>query len=116
MTGRRRHDRPAAPWARVRQGRTAVPGLSIGDATIRRIVAYGGTDGGGAKHSRPTGSLVGDAVDLHHGRVLGHRGLYVLDGARIPGSTGGCNPSMTIAGLAEHRMATVVRQDAGRVF
>jgi hypothetical protein len=28
-----------------------------------------------------------DAVD-RSGRVLGHQGLYVLDGARIPGSTG----------------------------
>ncbi|WP_416966101.1 GMC oxidoreductase, partial [Streptomyces sp. Agncl-13] len=57
----------------------------------------------------------GDAVDLT-GRVLGHKGLYVLDGARIPGSTGACNPSMTIAALAEHSMRTVVRQDVGRVF
>ncbi|MGX9888799.1 GMC oxidoreductase [Streptomyces sp. NPDC002276] len=57
----------------------------------------------------------GDAVDLT-GRVLGHQGLYVLDGARIPGSTGACNPSMTIAALAEHSMRTIVRQDLGRVF
>ena len=56
-----------------------------------------------------------DAADLT-GRVLGHKGLYVLDGARIPGSTGACNPSMTIAALAEHSMRTIVRQDLGRVF
>lgn len=61
------------------------------------------------------GVPMGDAVDLQ-GRVLGHRGLYVLDGARIPGSTGACNPSMTIAALAEHSMAAIVRQDVGRVF
>jgi cholesterol oxidase len=64
----------------------------------------------------PLGGVpMGDAVDLY-GRVLGHSGLYVLDGARIPGSTGACNPSMTIAALAEHSMATIVRQDLGRVF
>ncbi|MFD3590784.1 GMC oxidoreductase [Streptomyces sp. NPDC058683] len=61
------------------------------------------------------GAPIGEAVDLT-GRVLGHKGLYVLDGARIPGSTGACNPSMTIAALAEHSMRTIVRQDLGRVF
>lgn len=61
------------------------------------------------------GVPMGDAVDLN-GRVLGHRGLYVLDGARIPGSTGACNPSMTIAALAEHSMAAIIRDDLGRVF
>ncbi|MFD4509433.1 GMC oxidoreductase [Streptomyces sp. NPDC058457] len=61
------------------------------------------------------GVPMGEAVDLT-GRVLGHKGLYVLDGARIPGSTGACNPSMTIAALAEHSMQTIVRQDVGRVF
>lgn len=61
------------------------------------------------------GVPMGEAVDLY-GRVIGQRGLYVLDGARIPGSTGACNPSMTIAALAEHSMATIVRDDIGTVF
>lgn len=61
------------------------------------------------------GVPMGAALDMS-GRVRGHRGLYVLDGARIPGSTGAVNPSMTIAALAEHSMATIVRQDVGRVF
>ncbi|HEX2316803.1 MAG TPA: GMC oxidoreductase [Thermomonospora sp.] len=61
------------------------------------------------------GVPLGEAVD-RFGRVLGHRGLYVLDGARIPGSTGACNPSMTIAALAEHSMAAITRRDVGRVF
>ncbi|WP_433604601.1 GMC oxidoreductase [Prescottella agglutinans] len=50
------------------------------------------------------------------GRVHGHRGLYVLDDARIPGSTGACNPSTTIAALAEHSMDTLVIADVGTVF
>jgi cholesterol oxidase len=61
------------------------------------------------------GVPMGDAVDLY-GRVLGHRGLYVLDGSRIPGSTGACNPSMTIAALAEHSMTGIIIDDLGRVF
>ncbi|WP_018637003.1 GMC oxidoreductase [Parafrankia elaeagni] len=64
----------------------------------------------------PLGGVpMGSAVDLY-GRVADHRGLYVLDGSRIPGSTGACNPSMTIAALAEHSLATIVRQDVLRVF
>lgn len=61
------------------------------------------------------GVPMGSAVDTY-GRVLGQNGLYVLDGSRIPGSTGACNPSMTIAALAEHSMAAIVAQDIGRVF
>jgi cholesterol oxidase len=34
-----------------------------------------------------------NAVD-RYGRVLGHSGPHVLDGARIPGSTGVCNPTI----------------------
>lgn len=54
----------------------------------------------------PFGSAVDDA-----GRVLGQRGLYVMDGSRIAGSCAACNPSMTIAALAEHSMDVVLRQD-----
>jgi cholesterol oxidase len=61
------------------------------------------------------GVPMGAAVD-RYGRVLGQRGLYVLDGARIPGSTGACNPSMTIAALAEQSMGTIIREDLLRVF
>jgi cholesterol oxidase len=50
------------------------------------------------------------------GRVLGHRGLYVLDGALMPGTTAACNPSMTIAAVAERATDVLVSQDAGTVF
>lgn len=90
-------------------------------ARMQAIAAAGGgimmdTNAGKPSTWHPLGGVpIGDAVDLA-GRVLGHRGLYVLDGARIPGSTGACNPSMTIAALAEHSMATIIREDAWRVF
>ena len=48
--------------------------------------------------------------------MLGQRGLYVTDGALIPGSTACANPSLTIAALAERNAATVVPQDVGPVF
>ncbi|UGQ12841.1 GMC oxidoreductase [Yinghuangia sp. ASG 101] len=90
-------------------------------ARMQAIAAAGGgimmdTNAGNPSTWHPLGGVpMGDAVDLA-GRVRGHRGLYVLDGARIPGSTGACNPSMTIAALAEHSMATIIREDAWRVF
>ncbi len=100
-----------------------------GDAALRatlaeymaRIAQAGGgqmidTDAVAPGTWHPLGGVpMGDAADLA-GRVHGQRGLYVLDGARIPGSTGACNPSMTIAALAEHSMATIVREDVGSVF
>jgi cholesterol oxidase len=90
-------------------------------ACMDAIAAVGGgvmtdTDAQGPGTWHPLGGVpMGDAVDLF-GRVLGHRGLYVLDGARIPGSTGACNPSMTIAALAEHSMAAIIKEDAGPLF
>ena len=50
------------------------------------------------------------------GRVRGHRGLYVLDGALMPGNTAACNPSMTIAAVAERALDEIVVQDVGSVF
>ena len=61
------------------------------------------------------GASMGTVCDLH-GRVRGQRGLYVLDGALIPGTTAGCNPSMTIAAVAEHAIDDIVRKDVGTVF
>ncbi len=61
------------------------------------------------------GAVIGKVCDAH-GRVLGQRGLYVTDGALIPGSTACANPSLTIAALAERNAATVVPNDVGSVF
>jgi len=54
----------------------------------------------------PFGTVCDDA-----GRVLGQRGLYVMDGSRIAGSCAATNPSMTIAALAEYSMDRVLRED-----
>jgi len=57
------------------------------------------------------GAAAGIVCDLH-GRVKEHPGLYVVDGAFIPGgSTGGVNPSFTIAALAERSMENIIAYD-----
>ncbi|MBH0779125.1 GMC family oxidoreductase [Nocardia sp. NEAU-351] len=57
------------------------------------------------------GAVLGKATDAY-GRVHGHRGLYVVDGAAVPGSTATVNPSLTITALAERNIENIVR--AGR--
>lgn len=47
------------------------------------------------------GNTEADGVVDHRGRVFGHDGLYVADGAVVPTAIG-VNPSRTIAALAEH--------------
>jgi cholesterol oxidase len=56
------------------------------------------------------GAVLGKACDLD-GRVKGYRGLYVVDGALIEGSTGLANPSFTIAALAERCMDRILTRD-----
>ncbi|WP_045877836.1 GMC oxidoreductase [Pseudofrankia sp. DC12] len=123
-------EQPTGTWAYdANKDDATLTWRSSGDAALQQLIANqmkaiaqagGGqvtdTDSPAPSTWHPLGGVpMGTAVDLY-GRVLGHRGLYVLDGSRIPGSTGACNPSMTIAALAEHSIATIVRQDLGPVF
>ncbi len=61
------------------------------------------------------GANMGVVCDID-GRVLGQRGLYVLDGALMPGNTAACNPSMTIAAVAERALDNLVRRDVGSII
>lgn len=56
------------------------------------------------------GAVLGRATDFF-GRVRGYPGLYVNDGALLPGSNGGANPSLMIASLAERNIEHIVTAD-----
>ena len=58
------------------------------------------------------GACMETTCDLD-GRVHDNPGLYVLDGALIPGSTAACNPSMTIAAVAERAIDNIIQNDVG---
>ncbi|MEH3053091.1 MAG: GMC oxidoreductase [Patulibacter minatonensis] len=57
------------------------------------------------------GCLLGKATDAY-GRIPGHAGLYVNDGALLPGSVG-VNPFVTITALAERNAAEALLPDLG---
>lgn len=57
----------------------------------------------------PLGGAVLGRVTDDRGRVTGHPGLHVVDGALVPGSTGSTNPSWTIAAIVERAMDGILR-------
>ncbi|RTL25966.1 MAG: GMC family oxidoreductase [Burkholderiales bacterium] len=61
------------------------------------------------------GACMGVVCDTE-GRVKGQRGLYVLDGALMPGATCACNPSMTIAAIVERALDIIVQNDIGTII
>lgn len=61
--------------------------------------------------AHPVGGMeLGKATDMY-GRVHGYEGLYVIDGALIPGNNGCANPALTIAALAERSIETIIAED-----
>ncbi|MCX4093717.1 GMC oxidoreductase [Nocardia sp. alder85J] len=67
-----------------------------------------GYDANAVFTAHPLGGAVLGRVTDGNGRVNGHPGLYVMDGAAIPGSTGTVNPSLTITALAERNIAAII--------
>ncbi|MEU8435938.1 GMC oxidoreductase [Streptomyces sp. NPDC029216] len=55
------------------------------------------------------GAVLGKATD-NYGRLHGHPGLYVIDGALIPGNTS-VNPFVTITALAERNIEKIIATD-----
>ena len=110
------------------QDRGVIRWPAAGDSGIRRhIERTARTIVGPSSHLTDTNAFVnstwhplggapmGRVCDID-GRVLGQRGLYVVDGALIPGTTAACNPSLTIAAIAERALDRIVRHDVGGVI
>jgi cholesterol oxidase len=80
-------------------------GLLKASGVEQFVVAYGIT-------AHPLGGcVIGKACD-HYGRLRSAKGdvvkgLYVVDGSLVPGSTGACTPAWTIAAVAEHCLAEI---------
>ncbi len=58
----------------------------------------------------PLGGAVLDKATDNYGRLHGHPGLYVVDGALIPGNTS-VNPFVTITALAERNVERIIATD-----
>ncbi|MFI9760715.1 GMC oxidoreductase [Streptomyces sp. NPDC051963] len=58
----------------------------------------------------PLGGAVLDKATDNYGRLRGHSGLYVMDGALIPGNTT-VNPFVTITALAERNIEKIIAED-----
>lgn len=97
----------AALAERIRQRVTVIagPGAVLTDVTGLANLTF---------HSLG-GACMNQACDTE-GRVLGKQSLYVVDGALMPGTTCACNPSMTIAAVAERAMDRITATDVGTVF
>ena len=110
------------------QARLVFPASAHGPAMAdarRRVSALGKSAGSIAEIDmtaadpctfHPLGGAVIDKVCDGFGRVFDQRGLYVNDGALIPGSTACANPSLTIAALAERNIDEIIRRDVGTIF
>ncbi|MDR6978482.1 cholesterol oxidase [Streptomyces sp. 3330] len=58
----------------------------------------------------PLGGAVLDKATDNYGRLHGHPGLYVIDGALVPGNTS-VNPFVTITALAERNIEAIIAAD-----
>ncbi|QES46784.1 cholesterol oxidase [Streptomyces venezuelae] len=58
----------------------------------------------------PLGGAVLDKATDNHGRLHGYSGLYVIDGALIPGNAS-VNPFVTITALAERNIEKIIATD-----
>ncbi|MFY1679812.1 GMC oxidoreductase [Streptomyces sp. WMMC905] len=85
--------------------------INLRNATIYRYDLFGGNRSFADDFTyHPLGGCVLGAATDSHGRVRGAPGVYVNDGALIPGALG-VNPFLTITALAERNIERVLAED-----
>lgn len=98
------------------EGDSVLQNAQIGPA-VRKIAGPRGIliDTNGVEPStwHPLGGACMETVCDLEGRVHGQPGLYVVDGALMPGNSAACNPSMTIAAIAERALEDITAHDIG---
>ncbi|MEV1055196.1 GMC oxidoreductase [Streptomyces sp. NPDC049887] len=105
---------PAQSKVSVDSARKLFDRINLRNATIYRYDLFGGnrTFADDFTYHPLGGCVLGRATD-DHGRVRGAPGVYVTDGALVPGSIG-VNPFLTITALAERNIERVLAEDYAR--
>ncbi|MCB5183403.1 GMC oxidoreductase [Streptomyces antimicrobicus] len=100
-------------WKRpsIDMARTIFDRINEREGTIYRTDLFG-TDKIWGDHLtyHPLGGAVLNKATDNYGRLHGHPGLYVVDGALIPGNTS-VNPFVTITALAERNIERIIATD-----
>ncbi|MER7519189.1 GMC oxidoreductase [Streptomyces sp. NPDC126499] len=97
--------------ASIDAARTIFDRINAKEGTIYRTDLFGGHRiwGDHLTYHPLGGAVLGRATD-NHGRLHGYDGLYVIDGALIPGNTT-VNPFVTITALAERNIEHIIATD-----
>jgi cholesterol oxidase len=99
-------------WAATKNAPSEGAAASFNQLIIDKGIAgpFPTVPGVSALTAHPLGGVpLGKATD-YYGRVNGYPGMYVVDGAVMPGNTGGANPSLTIAAMAERSLDEIVKR------
>ncbi|MBW5486620.1 GMC oxidoreductase [Streptomyces bambusae] len=95
----------------VDMARTIFDKINAKEGTVYRTDLFGTNRVWGDHLTyHPLGGAVLNRATDNYGRLHGHPGLYVIDGALIPGNTS-VNPFVTITALAERNIEKIIATD-----
>ncbi|GAB6039740.1 GMC family oxidoreductase N-terminal domain-containing protein [Endothiovibrio diazotrophicus] len=113
--GQDTYERLALAWGMSRRDVRAVRHGHVemreGSSQRRGRGAAGSAPVEGGVTAHPLGGVVLDRATDNIGTVCNYPGLYVMDGALMPGHTGCTNPALTIAAMAERNIEQILARD-----